>query len=231
MTRPLVGYVRVSTSAQARDGLGLDVQEGQVRAWAMDNSHKIADILRDEGVSGTLPAHERPGLTDALAMVQDRTACGLVVARLDRLARTLTVQEAVLSRVWTHGGAVFSADVGEVLADDPDDPMRTALRQMQGVLAQLDRAMIAKRLRDGRRAKVERGGFGGGTPPYGLKTERGVVVPDDREQAALTLVTELRAQGASLRQIGQALTDAGHRPKRSDHWHPNTVRKIVSRLD
>lgn len=226
----LVGYIRVSTSTQVREGLGLDVQEEQLQAWATDEGHKIADIFSDEGVSGTLDAHERPGLTDALAAIEEGHAAGLLVARLDRLARTLTVQEAVLSHTWRHGGTVFSVDVGEVLADDPDDPMRTALRQMQGVMAQLDRAMIAKRLRDGRRMAVERGGFGGGTPQYGMRSEGGALVPDDVEQRALVLVAELHLQGRSLREIAKALTVAGHQPKRSSTWHPYTVSKIVARL-
>jgi DNA invertase Pin-like site-specific DNA recombinase len=54
-------------------------------------------VLRDEGVSGTKDAADRPGLTAALAMIEDRGAGGHLVARLDRLARTLVVQEAVLA--------------------------------------------------------------------------------------------------------------------------------------
>ncbi len=41
--------------------------------------------------------------------------------------------------IWRDGGHAFSDDQAEILRDDPDDPMRTALRQMQGVFAQLDR--------------------------------------------------------------------------------------------
>jgi DNA invertase Pin-like site-specific DNA recombinase len=89
-------------------------------------------VLRDERVSGTEDAADRPGLTAALTMIEDRGAEGLLVARLDRLARTLAVQEAVLGHVWKHGGRVYAADVREVLQDDPDDPMRTAMRQMMG---------------------------------------------------------------------------------------------------
>ena len=57
---------------------------------------------------------------------------GVVVYNLDRLARKLTVQEGVLATVWDRGGSVFSlGDGGEVQQDDPDDPMRTAMRQMR----------------------------------------------------------------------------------------------------
>jgi len=142
----LVAYVRVSTESQAEEGLGLEVQEQAIRAYAALHYQELVAITQDEGISGTKPAAERPGLTEALALIEDGGAEGLIVARLDRLARTLVVQEAVLGHVWKHTGRVFSVDVGEVLQDDPDDPMRTAMRQMMGVFAQLERAHISARL-------------------------------------------------------------------------------------
>lgn len=68
-----------------------------------------------------------------------------------------------------HSGVqVHSADVGKVARDDPDDPMRTAMRQMAGVFAELDRAMTVKRVRDGRKAKKAKGGHPSGSYPYGF---------------------------------------------------------------
>lgn len=47
-------------------------------------------------MSGALPVHERPGLLAALEALEADEAHGLVVHRLDRLARELHVQEAAL---------------------------------------------------------------------------------------------------------------------------------------
>jgi hypothetical protein len=55
-------------------------------------------------------------------------------------------------------------------------------------------------------------------------------VPDEQEQAALALIRELYGQGESLRAIADALDAAGHRPKRSERWHPESLRRIVARL-
>jgi DNA invertase Pin-like site-specific DNA recombinase len=63
-------------------------------------------------------------LHDALAAVRHGAADGIVVYRLDRLARKLTVQEATLAKLWDMGGTAFAVDVGEVPRDDPDDPMK-----------------------------------------------------------------------------------------------------------
>src|SRR5207244_11738718 len=92
-------------------------------------------------------------------------------SQADRLARTLSVQEAALASVWAQGGRVFLPE-GEVLRDDPDDPMRTAMRQMMGVFSQLERGMITARLRAGRAAKAASGGYAYGSPPFGWRADK-----------------------------------------------------------
>src|SRR5260221_7745786 len=149
----LVEYRRVSTAGQVRDGFGLSIQAKANRLWAEANGHRIVKVCSDDAVKGALPPAERPGLRTALDTLNGQ-AKGLLVARLDRLAREVTVQEGILALVWLGGWHVFTADAGEVLADDPSDPMRTAMRQMAGVFAQLDKGLIVKRLREGRKAKA-----------------------------------------------------------------------------
>src|SRR3954469_1499637 len=99
----LIAYLRVSSDSQL-DGFGLDVQERAIRTWARTAGHRIVGWERDEGVSGATDAADRPGLSAALLALQHPPkADGIVVARLDRLARALTVQEATLARGWEGG--------------------------------------------------------------------------------------------------------------------------------
>jgi DNA invertase Pin-like site-specific DNA recombinase len=127
---------------------------------------------------------------------------------------------------------VFTADGGEVLADDPSDPMRTAMRQMAGVFAQLDRALVVKRMKDGREAKRAKGDYAGGGPALGYRAEDRELVPVESEQATIARVKELHGAGSSLREICATLTTEGRRTKRgTTNWHPNTVARMVSRLD
>lgn len=67
------------------------------------------------------------------------------------------MQQAILAIAWKADATVFTVDGGVVLRDDPDDPMRKAIRQMQGVFAELERSLITKRMRDGRDAKGQLG--------------------------------------------------------------------------
>ncbi len=217
----------MSTLGQV-DGYGLDVQEQQVRQCCQTAGLRLVGITRDEGVSGGLDAEDRPGLAEALTLLQADEADVLVVAKLDRLARTLTVQEAALAHVWRYSKRVWACDVGEVLEDDPDDPMRTAMRQMSGVFSQLERGMIRARMRAGKARKAEQGGYAGGAPPYGYRAAGGQLVEQPPEQEALRLMRRMKRKGESLRAIAEALDEAGHPTKRgADSWHPMAVSRIL----
>jgi DNA invertase Pin-like site-specific DNA recombinase len=216
----LVAYIRVSSVSQL-DGFGLAVQRKNITTWARNHGHRIVAWHADEGVSGAMEATEREGLSAALLALQEPPqAAGLVVARLDRLARALTVQEAALAIVWRARGKVFTADQGEVLQDDPDDPMRTALRQIVGVFAELDRRLIVKRLKDGRQAKAAAGGHAVGVRPFGEL---------EGEREARARICQLRSEGHSYRAIAAKLDDEGLRPRRGERWSDVSVRKVYQR--
>ena len=222
----LVGYIRVSTAGQVEDGYGLEIQAAAIRRWAKERRHRLARIHKDEGVSGSLD--RRDGLEDALSDVRFDGAKGIVVSSLDRLARSLTVQEAALQQVWSAGGRVFSVDTGELLSDDPDDPVRTFVRQVLGAVSQLEAGMIARRLRRGREHKAEAGGYAHGAPAYGYRSESGELVPHLVEQDTISIMREMRAAGASLRAITDHLNDTGALSKRGGAWYPQTVARVLS---
>lgn len=229
----LVAYTRVSTRTQVEEGLGLELQEQAIKAWAKTNHHRIVEWASDEGVSGTKDLSDRFGLADALNAVKERRAGAVVFYRLDRLARELIVQESVLVDIWRSGGEAFSTVTAEAnLRDDPDDPGRKLVRQMLGAFNEYERAMIALRLRNGRRRKAIKGGFAYGAPGFGYRAEDKALVPVETEQAVLARIAELRASGASLRAICATLEAEGHHTKRGGTtWHPPVVARIVTRLE
>jgi len=228
----LVSYLRVSSAGQL-DGYGFDVQRADIARWAKTNGHKIVAEFTDS-VTGKYDAPDRPGLSDALRTIRKPpTADGIVVGKLDRLARALTVQEAILALVWREGAAVFTAENGEVHCDDADDPMRTAMRQMAGVFAELDRKTIVKRLRDARRTKAAEGRHAVGQYRYGYtgagKGRDRDAAPRPDEQAAVARIVELRQAGESYRAIAASLDTEGHRPRRAATWSAMAVRSVAQR--
>ena len=209
-----VGYVRVSTAEQA-EGYGLDAQSSAIRAYCRDYGLDLTCIVEDAGYSGSDAS--RPGLAEALSRLDSGEAEVLIVARLDRLARDLVLQETIMSR----------AAVVSVAEPDLDgDPTRVLVRQVLGAIAQYERALIAARMSAGKAAKRAAGGYAGGRPPYGWRVEAGELVPDERERDVARLVSMMRAGGASYRAIARTLSARGMRP-RSGRWHPSTLRSLV----
>ena len=69
LSKSVVGYIRVSTSGQAIDGVSLDAQKERIQAWAASQGVEIISIEEDAGLSGKA-ANNRPGLQRAI-----KTAC------------------------------------------------------------------------------------------------------------------------------------------------------------
>src|SRR4051812_8050231 len=99
----LVAYVRVSVANQSDS---LDAQREAIEAWAKSEGHEIVANYADDGISGTRSADDREGLALSIGSIVYNGAEGLVVHRLDRLARELHLQEAVLAQVWDAKGSV-----------------------------------------------------------------------------------------------------------------------------
>lgn len=230
----VIAYLRVSTDRQAEEGQGLDVQRQAIQKWAQASGKRVTAFLADEGISGSNGLDTRVALADALDLLKRGEATGLVVYRLDRLARDLVIQETLLAEIKRMGAELFSTSAAEsgYLTDDPDDPSRTLIRQVLGAVSQYERSMIRLRLRSGRRRKAETGGYAYGAPPLGHRAYDGTLVPDEAEQAALARMAELQASGTSIRRIATTLGEEGYLTKRgSTTWHPTTVARALARPD
>jgi RimJ/RimL family protein N-acetyltransferase len=153
----------------------------------------------------------------------------LVVYRIDRLARDLVLQETLLAEVHRLGGELFSTSNAEAscLTDDPDGPSRKLIRQVLGAVAEYERAMIALRLRAGRRRKRENGDYAYGAPPFGYRSNGGVLEPVPEEQRALARMRELRTAGESFEAIARVSTREGVQTKRGGMWSGKVVRDAL----
>ncbi|WP_431221003.1 recombinase family protein [Leifsonia xyli] len=222
MRKRAVIYLRTSTESQV-DKQGPKVQEDQCRAYAARAGMDVAAVLHEAATTGK--TDRRPKYAEALVMVEDGEADTVIVSSLDRLARTLTVQEGLLARAWSTGAAVHAANIGEIHQDDPDDPMRTAMRQMVGVFAQLDRSMLTKRMMDGRRKKKASGGKGEGQYRFGY-TKDGA---DSAEQATLRRIDELIGRdGRSFDEAARVLNSEGRPTRSGKAWTRQNLAKVCS---
>src|SRR5579872_336770 len=99
--RRLVAYARVSTTKQADEGVSLEAQESKLRAYCLAFGFELVRLEVDAGLSaGTL---DRPGLTRALATLEEGEADGILVVALSRLTRSVKDLGHLVERYFASG--------------------------------------------------------------------------------------------------------------------------------
>lgn len=219
-----LGYIRVSTTEQAMDGIGLDVQRGRIAAWCEATGAELVEVIEDGGVSGTRPLADRPGgaRVASLLCMRNPGVETVIVARLDRLGRDAAETLSYL-RQFARGslGLVSVAD-----RIDLGTPQGRAMAQMSAVFAELERALIAQRTADALGELRSRGQVYGAVP-YGFQRNGNYLVPDDTEQRILARIGKMRSHGISYDRIARSLNGSGVRAKRGGRWSSMSVRSVV----
>lgn len=220
---PVIGYMRVSTDRQADEGTSLAAQKKQIEAYCNVYGLRVVAWIKDPGKSGkTL---KRPGIQKALRMLDDGKAEGLIVAKLDRLTRSLKDLGALLERYFRDDKALLS--VGEQV-DTRSATGRMVLNVIT-TIAQWEREQIGERVASmhaEKRARRERVG----KPPYGMRvgSDGRTLKPDRDEQSALKMIRTMRDGGESVRGIAEEL-NRKNIPSRGKKWHATTVARILAR--
>lgn len=200
-----VAYVRVSTVDQAEHGAGLDAQRSAVRAAAEARGLTLLAIHEDTG-SGART--DRPGLAAAMSDLTERRAGVLLVAKQDRLTRSLFHLADLLDRSAREGWALVALDTGT----DTGTPNGRMVAGITGVIAEWERHRIGERTRE---ALAER-------RAAGVRLGRPLTVTDDARRR----VVELRAAGLSWRALADALDAEGWPTGQGGRWHPTTARRL-----
>jgi site-specific DNA recombinase len=225
---PVAAYLRVSTMEQAEHGNGLGAQETQVREYCEERGFRLVHVYREEGVSGTNGIEGRRELPRMLVDLEQGHFDGIVIARLDRLARDLMLQETILADIRRRGGVLVSVAEPDLCETDPG---RTFVRQIYGGLAQYEKAVLSARLVGGRLRKRASGGYAGGELPLGYrvrgKGRTARVVVDQGEAEIVQRIFDDYEAGASMKTIARTLTREGIKSKRGGTWMQATIGKIL----
>lgn len=196
----ILGYIRVSTMEQARDGTtSLSEQEKRIKALASyrDQGGQFDLVVySDEGVSGTIPLKDRPS---GQRMVDDAKKGDLIcAAKLDRLFRSASDALVTVEQLAARGVHVILLDMGV----EPVTANGSAklFFGMLSVFAEFERSRILERMTDGRRGKRERNGhLGGNGPPYGFRVvgagRDAVLQPVEEELKVVKRIFGLRGMG------------------------------------
>jgi site-specific DNA recombinase len=184
-------YARVSTERQGRNQT-IDSQLTALQAWAAASGHEINEdhIFRDEGLSGS--RLDRPGLDRLRDAVRDSAVSTVAVLSPDRLARKFAYQVLLLEEFRRAGCAVVF--LHHPISEDPNDQL---LLQIQGAIAEYERAVLAERFRRGKLQKARAGQVLAGRAPYGYRYVHRTwsVSPADSGHDALSWATLDRSAG------------------------------------
>ena len=211
-TERVVGYIRVSTDEQADSGLGLEAQRSAILAECARRGWELAEVFEDAGASGK-SLDNRPALQQALSAVKSHEAAALVVAKLDRLSRSLLEFAALMEDARKGGWSMVILDLGV----DTTTPSGEMVANVMATFAQFERRLIGQRTKDALAVKKKQG----------VKLGRPLSIGVDVRKR----IGEESAEGRSLRSIATGLNGdgvpTGHGGKQ---WHASTVRAVLESI-
>jgi DNA invertase Pin-like site-specific DNA recombinase len=205
-----ISYLRVSTEEQADSGNGLEAQRAAVTSALDARGWELVEEMADEGRSGK--DLNRPALLEALRLLDGGAADVLVVAKLDRLSRSVLDFASIAKRAQRRGWAVVALDVDV----DMTTPTGELVANITSSVAQWERRIIAVRTSEAMQAMKARG----------VRLGR----PVELDQAVRSRIESEREEGRSFRRIADALNAEGVPTARGGRWHASTVRGVLVSL-
>lgn len=215
----VVGYIRVSTTEQRDEGGGLAAQRAAIEREAAHRGWELVGV-REDAASGK-SMKRRPGLDSALASIEAGDADGLIVAKLDRLSRSLLDFCELAERSRRRGWSIVALDVQV----DTSTPSGEMMVNVLVTFAQFERRVIGQRTKAGLDAKRQR------TEMVGYGEEGALKGPIGRKRhvdaKTIRRIQRERAAGHSFATIADRLNTAGIPGGQGGQWWPATVRKVL----
>lgn len=221
----IVGYIRVSTEEQAREGVSLENQLSRLRAYAALHGHELVDVYEDRGGSGRSMA--RLGVKAALAALDRGDAEGLLVSHLDRLSRNLRDVLFMVDSYFGPGCAHSLLCIDNQI--DTSTPTGRMVIAVLATIAQWQREEDVERIKRALAHKKAKGELVGSVPwGWRLTGDGKTLEPNAREAEVMMVALDLQRRGMKLRAIGAQLRARGYRNRRrSTVWNPKTVARLI----
>lgn len=206
----VIGYCRVSSEEQGRDGVSLDAQEHAIRARAEAEGWQVVEVVREVG-SGAAFAR-RPLVREVIARCEAGEADSLVVANLDRLTRSTIDAGRVFERVRKGRWDLVALDLGI----DTRTSAGELVANVMVSVGQWQRRVIGERTSSALQER-KRQGLRNGRP----------LVEGPEVDLARARIAALRKRGLSWRQVADALNEEGVPTFRGGaRWYHTTAKKV-----
>jgi DNA invertase Pin-like site-specific DNA recombinase len=204
----VLAYVRVSTEEQRDSRAGLDAQRSAIAAECKRRGWEVVETIEDAGFSAR--DLRRPGIQIALGQLKSGRADGLIVAKLDRLSRSMLDFTALMAQAQKNQWALVALDC----AVDTTTPAGEAMANVLATFAQFERRLIGQRTREALAAKRAQG----------VRLGRPVRLSSRIRQR----IERERASGKTFAGIAEGLNADGVPPAQDGRqWWPSTVRAVL----
>jgi DNA invertase Pin-like site-specific DNA recombinase len=204
----VVGYIRVSTDEQRGSGAGLTAQRQAIARECEHRGWHLVDVIEDAGFSAK--DLNRPGVRIALDLLREGGADALVVAKLDRLSRSMLDFASIMAAAQKQGWAMVALDC----AVDTTTPAGEAMANVLATFAQFERRLISQRTKDALAIKKAQG----------VRLGRPRSLPDD----VVDRIANERAESCTLTAIAAGLTnDQVPTAQGGARWYPSTVAAVL----
>jgi DNA invertase Pin-like site-specific DNA recombinase len=218
----VIGYVRVSSEEQSKEGVSLTMQAEKIHAYCGLNDLELVEIIEDAGISAK-NITGRPGFQKALDLIFSGQAEGLVVWKLDRAFRSTQDALSTAEKLTKKKKALIS--INEKL--DTASAIGGFFFTLMASLAEMERKLVGERTTAALQSKKSKGERVGRIPfGYFLDTDGVHLHPDPEEQATLSVIRDLQSEGATLRGIARKLNDQGRKTKENRSWTHVQIRNI-----
>lgn len=218
INRRTVGYCRISTEDQLREGVSLDAQEARIRAYCAAMEWPEPEVVRDCASAKNLA---RPGIDGILTALRHGEIERLIIVRLDRLTRSVKDLGDLFDLCAKHNTALVS------ITDALDSSTATGrlCANIMATVSQWEREICGERTAAALGHKrAQRQAYG--RTPFGFRREGDALVVHPEEHSARMEAIAMQRRGHSLREIGRMLTECSGRI-----WAPASVRALLrSRL-
>jgi DNA invertase Pin-like site-specific DNA recombinase len=222
--RSAVSYLRVSTSSQGRNGLGIEAQRDAIARFAAAEAFAIAaEHVEVETSKGADALDRRPVLRSALTKAR-KAKCPVIVAKLDRLSRDVAFISGLMAQKVPFIVTELGADA---------DPF---MLHIYAALAEKERAMISARTKAALASKKAQGALLGNRTNLSAAQAKGRAVNTAAAEAfarnVQPIIRQIQASGvSSLRGIARALDARGVATARGGSWEARTVSALLRRRD
>jgi DNA invertase Pin-like site-specific DNA recombinase len=210
------GYVRVSRRA-GREGesfISPELQRKKISDWAKLHDVEIVQWWEEIDQSGA--KLQRPMFQEALARCEGGESGGIVVARLDRFARSAVDALESIKRLNQAGARLVSVEDNF----DGSTPMGRFAIGILTLIAELELERIKESWSAAVREAVGRGVHISARPPAGYRRDdSGRLVVEDGAAEAIREAFRRRALGASYSELARFLEEQGLLPSTGNpHW-------------